>query len=94
NGNNAPTGYKYRSASIDLTAGKITIEEKACADLEDFLGGIGRLFKVLTGYDVSDPYDPAAPLVMELGCFSGSNLMTGLRTFFGGYSPLKGTRAG
>ena len=94
NENNAPADYKYRSASVDLTAGNITIEEKACADLEEFLGGIGRLFKVLTGYDVSDPYDPAAPLVMELGCFSGTNVMTGLRTFFGGYSPLKSTRAG
>jgi aldehyde:ferredoxin oxidoreductase len=94
NGNNEPTDYKYRSAVIDLTAGTIAVEEKSCADLEDFLGGSGRIFKVLSSYDVSDPYDPAAPLVMELGCFSGTNLMTGLRTFFGGYSPLKGTRAG
>ena len=84
NGNNAPTDYKYRSATVDLTAGSITIEEKPCADLEDFLGGIGRIFKVLGHHDVSDPYDPAAPLVMELGCFSGTNVMTGLRTFFGG----------
>ncbi len=94
NGNNSPTDYKYRSAAVDLTAGTIPIEEKACADLEDFLGGIARIFKVLSGYDVPDPYAPTAPLVMELGCFSGTNFMTGLRTFFGGYSPLKGTRAG
>ena len=94
NGNNAPTDYKYRSVSIDLGTGKISVEEKACADLEDFLGGIGRLFKILSAYDVPDPYAHSAPLVMELGCFSGTNVMTGLRTFFGGYSPLKGTRAG
>ena len=94
NGMNSPTDYKYRSANIDLSTGNISIEAKNCQDLEDFLGGIGRIFKVLSNYDVSDPYDPSAPLVMELGCFSGTNFMTGLRTFFGGYSPLKNTRAG
>ena len=94
NGKNSPTDYKYRSATVDLTTGKIAIEEKQCADLEDFLGGIGRIFKQLTRYDVPDPYAPSAPLVMELGCFSGTNVMTGLRTFFGGYSPLKSTRKG
>lgn len=94
NGNNSPTDYKYRSATVDLSSCQITVEEKSCADLEDFLGGVARVFKVLSHYDVSDPYDPSAPLVMELGCFSGTNVMTGLRTFFGGYSPLKSTRAG
>jgi len=90
----APTDYKYRSATVDLASGKITLEEKACQDMEDFLGGIGRIFKVLSRYDVPDPYAPPAPLVMELGCFTGSSVMTGLRTFFGGYSPLKSTRKG
>jgi len=94
NGNYEPADYKYRSVAINLTARTIAVEEKSCADLEDFLGGAARIFKVLSHYNVSDPYNPAAPLVMELGCFSGTNLMTGLRTFFGGYSPLKGTRAG
>ncbi|MEE9276696.1 MAG: aldehyde ferredoxin oxidoreductase C-terminal domain-containing protein [bacterium] len=94
NGKNNPTDYKYRSAAVDLSAGTISLEEKSCADLEDFLGGIGRIFKVLSRHDVSDPYAPSAPLVMELGCFSGTNFMTGLRTFFGGYSPLKSTRKG
>lgn len=94
NGNNSVTDYKYKSATVDLDSGSITIVDKTCADLEDFLGGIGRLFKILAHYDVSDPYAPSSPLVMELGCFSGTNLMTGLRTFFGGYSPLKSTLAG
>ena len=94
NGNNAVTDFKYRSATVDLSSGSITVEDKPCEDSEDFLGGIGRIFKILSHHDVSDPYAPSSPLVMELGCFSGTNLMTGLRTFFGGYSPLKSTLAG
>ncbi|OGL65398.1 MAG: hypothetical protein A3I72_09950 [Candidatus Tectomicrobia bacterium RIFCSPLOWO2_02_FULL_70_19] len=90
----APTDYKYRSATVDLASGKITVEEKPCRDMEDFLGGIGRVFKVLSRYDVPDPYAPSAPLVLELGCFTGGLVMTGLRAFFGGYSPLKSTRKG
>jgi aldehyde:ferredoxin oxidoreductase len=39
--------------------------------------------------DVTDPYDPSAPLVLNLGVLSGTRVMTGLRTFFHGYSPLK-----
>ena len=39
--------------------------------------------------EVADPYDPNAPLVMNLGLLSGTRVMTGLRTFFHGYSPLK-----
>ncbi|HKA52995.1 MAG TPA: aldehyde ferredoxin oxidoreductase C-terminal domain-containing protein, partial [Candidatus Binatia bacterium] len=32
---------------------------------------------------------PASPLIMNLGVFSGTDLMTGLRIFFSAYSPLK-----
>ena len=58
-------------------------------DLDDFLGGMGRAFRVLEHYDVEDAYAPDAPLVMNLGVFSGTPLMTGLRVFFSAYSPLK-----
>ncbi|MBI2132290.1 MAG: aldehyde:ferredoxin oxidoreductase, partial [Candidatus Tectomicrobia bacterium] len=75
----APTDYKYRSATVDLASGKITVEEKPVRDMEDFLGGIGRVFKALSRYDVPDPYAPSAPLVLELGCFTGGLVMTGLR---------------
>ena len=94
NGNNQPTDYKYRSVTVNLSDKTIHIEEKNCETIDEFLGGIGRLFKVLANYDVSNAFDSSAPLVMELGCFSGTNVMTGLRTFFGGYSPLKSTRKG
>src|ERR1044072_4758420 len=61
----------------------------ACQDLEDFLGGIGRSFKLLGAYEVTDAFAPSAPLIMNLGIFSGTEMMTGLRTFFSAYSPLK-----
>ncbi|MEZ6197428.1 MAG: aldehyde ferredoxin oxidoreductase C-terminal domain-containing protein [Planctomycetota bacterium] len=63
--------------------------EVQARDLEDALGGAARAFKVLERYDVDDPYDPKAPLILNLGILSGSQFMTGLRTYFHGYSPLK-----
>ena len=69
NGNNSATDYKYRSATVDLSSGNIAIEDKSCKDLEDFLGGIGRIFKILSHHDVSDPYDLSAPLVMGARLF-------------------------
>ena len=83
------TDYQFRRVRIDLGEDRIEHEDVACADAEDFLGGIGRAFKSLADYDVSDAYAPAAPLIMNLGVFSGTELMTGLRVFFSAYSPLK-----
>jgi len=79
---------------IDLTTRDVRTEEVACEDLEDALGGIARGFKLLEERPVGDAYDPAATLVMNLGVLSGTDLMTGLRTFFHGYSPLKTSRKG
>ncbi|MBI3328111.1 MAG: aldehyde:ferredoxin oxidoreductase [Nitrospinae bacterium] len=83
------TDYRYRRCTIHLERGDIAQEELTCQDLEDFLGGIGRAFKLLGNYAVTDAFDPGAPLLMNLGIFSGTDLMTGLRTFFSAYSPLK-----
>ena len=47
NGNNQPTDYKYRSVTVNLSDKTIHIEEKNCETIDEFLGGIGRLFKVL-----------------------------------------------
>src|SRR5919202_2122233 len=89
-----PTDYQFRRATIDLGRGDIRQEHVSCQDLEDFLGGIGRSFKLLGAYDVTDPFAPASPLIMNLGIFSGTEMMTGLRTFFSTYSPLKVARNG
>jgi aldehyde:ferredoxin oxidoreductase len=88
------TDYVFRRITVDLSQGHFQQEAIACQDLEDFLGGIGRAFKFLTHYDVTDAYAPTAPLLMNLGVFSGTDLMTGLRTFFSAYSPLKVAKNG
>ena len=83
------TDYRFRRVTIDLTQHDIRQATIVCQDMEDFLGGIGRAFKLLGDYDVSDAFAPSTPLLMNLGVFSGTEVMTGLRTFFSAYSPLK-----
>ena len=89
-----PQDHRYRQCRADLSAGSFREEIKSCEDLEDMLGGIGRSFKLLQDYDVEDPYAPESPLVMNLGLFTGSDVMTGLRAFFSAYSPLKTSKSG
>lgn len=88
------TDYHLRRVTIDLEGGDIRQETVACQDLDDFLGGIARAFKLLAHYEVQDAFAPAAPLIMNLGVFSGTDLMTGLRIFFSAYSPLKVANSG
>ncbi len=83
------TDYQLLRVTLDLGHEAISQETMACQDLEDFLGGIGRSFKLLANYDIQNAFAPAAPLIMNLGVFSGTDLMTGLRVFFSAYSPLK-----
>jgi aldehyde:ferredoxin oxidoreductase len=90
----AITDYRYHQISVDLTAAAIQHAALACQDMEDFLGGIGRSFKLLETYDVTDAFAPSSPLVMNLGVFSGTEVMTGLRIFFSAYSPLKTAKNG
>jgi len=79
---------------IDLDARSVRSETVACEDVEDLLGGIGRGFKLLEGLRTDDAYSPSAALVMNLGVLSGTSMMTGLRTFFHAYSPLKRSGSG
>ncbi len=79
---------------VDLSTGDVRREEVRPADLEDALGGIARGTKLLEGRRLRDPFAPEAPLVMNLGALSGTGFMTGLRTFFHGFSPLKVSNAG
>ena len=83
------TDYFLRRVTIDLEREDIRQEAIACQDLDDFLGGIARSFQLLAHYEVQDAFAPTAPLIMNLGVFSGTDLMTGLRIFFSAYSPLK-----
>lgn len=83
------TDFEFNRYNVDLTTLEVRHERIRCGDFEDALGGIARATKLLADVDVADPYDPAAPLVMNLGLLSGTRVMTGLRTFVHGYSPLK-----
>ncbi|RMF89355.1 MAG: aldehyde:ferredoxin oxidoreductase [Nitrospinota bacterium] len=83
------TDYKFRRCTVYLHRGEFVTTVVPCQDMEDFLGGIGRAFKLLGEYTVREAYDPSAPLIMNLGSLSGTEVMTGLRIFFSGYSPLK-----
>ena len=89
-----PTEFTFDRYHLDLTAGTARREREACEDLEDVLGGIARSYKLLSGLPVADPYDPVAPLVVNIGLLTGSRVMTGLRTYLTGYSPLKASLSG
>lgn len=89
-----PTAIVVNRYHVDLTTRAVRFEPVQSEDLEDALGGIARATKLLAGVSVDDPYAPSSPLVMNLGLLSGTSVMTGLRTFFHGYSPLKVSDSG
>ncbi len=89
-----PSGVLYRRLRVDLSAGTLRWSEEPCRNLEDVLGGFGRSFQQLAAFDVTDPYAATSPLIINTGLLTGSNVMTGLRTYFSAYSPLKVSNAG
>jgi len=95
-GNNgkAATEFSIQRYWVDLTAQTVRHETTDCEDLEDVFGGISRGFKMLQGRGVDDAYDPTATLILNLGILSGTEFMTGLRTYFHAYSPLKRAKNG
>ena len=86
--------FEYQRYHLDLSSGGTRSESVRCEDYEDVFGGIARGFKFLRGKAVDDAYDPQAALIMNLGLLSGTDFMTGLRTYFLAYSPLKQSRTG
>lgn len=89
------TDFSYKRTVFDVGSGQVVSDEdRPVQDDMDFLGGIGRSFKILADHDVTDPFAPDAPLVINSGCFTGTQFMTGLRTYFSAYSPLKRTDSG
>ena len=88
------TDFTVNRYHVDLSTQTVRFESVPCEDLEDVLGGIARATKILGDLGIADPYAPDAPLVMNLGLLSGTRVMTGLRTFFHGFSPLKKSLSG
>jgi len=89
-----PNDFSIQRFCCDLDEQTSTNELYPCQDLDDVLGGIARGFKLMETCPTDDAYAPEATLVMNLGVLSGTQFMTGLRTFFHAYSPLKRSLSG
>ncbi len=84
----------YRRCTVDLTNGEQKFEDVSCQNLEDVLGGFGRSFQLLAQRTISTAYCDENPLIVNTGLLTGSSAMTGLRTYFSSFSPIKGSKAG
>jgi aldehyde:ferredoxin oxidoreductase len=84
----------YRRCTVDLRTGAARLEDVPCRNLEDVLGGFGRSFQQLAEREICTAYCEENPLIVNTGLLTGTAAMTGLRTYFSGYSPLKGSRNG
>ena len=89
-----PASVVYARCTVDLTLSTVGFADIACANLEDVLGGFGRSFQILSTRGVTDAYSPTNPLLVNTGVLTGTNVMTGLRTYFSAYSPLKVSNKG
>jgi len=89
-----PAAVLYRRCTVDLQGGALRTEEVPCRNLEDVLGGFGRSFQLLSERRITEAYSPENPLIVNTGLLTGSGAMTGLRTYFSGYSPIKGSNKG
>ncbi len=89
-----PAKVLYRRCTVDLRTGAMRHEDVPCRNLEDVLGGFGRSFQQLAERRITTAYCEENPLIVNTGLLTGSNAMTGLRTYFSGYSPLKGSKKG
>jgi aldehyde:ferredoxin oxidoreductase len=89
-----PAGVQYTRCTVDLQTGTVQFTEFPCRNFEDVLGGFGRSFQQLAERRVTTAYSEANPLIVNTGLLTGSSAMTGLRTYFSGYSPIKGSKQG
>lgn len=89
-----PAAILYRRCTLDLQSGKMVFADVPCRNLEDVLGGFGRSFQDLAQRQIDDAYCAENPLIVNTGLLTGSTAMTGMRTYFSGYSPIKGSKKG
>jgi len=89
-----PEAIFYRRCIVDLETGSIKIADVPCRNLEDVLGGFGRSFQDLAERKIDNAYCAENPLIVNTGLLTGSSAMTGMRTYFSGYSPIKGSKKG
>ncbi|MBW6509654.1 MAG: aldehyde:ferredoxin oxidoreductase [Desulfuromonadales bacterium] len=84
-----PSRILYHRCVLDLQSGRQTFTDIPCNNLEDVLGGFGRSFQQLAKRPVGQAYCAENPLIINTGLLTGSSAMTGMRTYFSAYSPLK-----
>lgn len=84
-----PSRVVYTRCTVNLADETVSFADVRCRNLEDVLGGFGRSFQMLAVRDVTDAFSDANPLIVNTGILTGTNVMTGLRTYFSAYSPLK-----
>jgi aldehyde:ferredoxin oxidoreductase len=89
-----PALVLYKRCSVDLKNGELRMEEVPCRNLEDVIGGFGRSFQTLAEREISAAYVDENPLIVNIGLLSGSHAMTGMRTYFSAYSPIKESKKG
>ncbi len=89
-----PSAVFYKQCTIDLQTGEMSFSDVPCRNLEDVLGGFGRSFQDLAQRQIDSAYCDENPLIVNTGLLTGSTAMTGMRTYFSGYSPIKGSKVG
>ena len=89
-----PQDFKLASYRVELSTQAVEHQVVPCEDLDDVFGGAARGFKLLENCPTDDPYAPEVTLIMNFGLLTGTDVMTGLRTFFHAYSPLKTSLTG
>ncbi len=89
-----PASILYARCTVDLKSGSMHTEDVPCRNLEDVLGGFGRSFQILSERQINTAYCEENPLIVNTGLLTGSSAMTGMRTYFSGYSPLKESKKG
>ncbi|QXE89720.1 aldehyde:ferredoxin oxidoreductase [Geomonas subterranea] len=91
---NNPANVVYQRCTVDLASGTTTFAQVPCKNLEDVLGGFGRSFQILAERDIAEAYCPENPVILNTGLLTGTSIMTGMRSYFSGYSPLKQSGTG
>ena len=84
----------YQQCIVKLDDTKIEINTVTCDDLIQVLGGFGRAYQRLAERDIEHAYSDDNPLIVSTGLLTGTPVMTGLRTYFSSYSPLKVSNQG
>jgi len=92
---------QIKTLKIDLSNQETVIELKSAqeASLEEKLGGFGKSVHDIERHleknpDLKDAYDQRNLLCFDIGCLTGSKVMTSRRTYVSSLAPLKTSRAG